>query len=139
MKIKILPVAILLSAFTFGCSSNVNNVIVSELSQINTVKKEAPITVLVKLDVPPFISTPAGELSGIAVMDDGKIVKYQTVKTARGVTATTTTYASKWVKIESHPTTENEAQTILKLAGQGGFSKEYKTLKDRYTEAGIID
>ncbi len=136
MKIKLLAVVVFLTAF--GCSSNVNNFI-PDVNQINTLKKESPITILIKLDNPPFVTSSTGELSGFSVMDDGKIVKYQTIKTAKVVTAKTTIYASKWVVLESHATTENEAQTILKLAGQGGFSKEYKILKDRYTEAGLID
>ena len=131
---------ILLSNYSCATNTTLNNPLLNDdLSQsLSTPKKETPITRVI-MDNPPFINQ-GSELSGLAVMADGKIVKYQTIKNAGSTaTATTIVYQSKWVKIESHPTTSNEAETILKLVGQGGFSKEYKTLKDRYTEAGLID
>lgn len=131
----------LFAIFTFGCSSGNSPVMLlpDSPSQINSVPKEDTITIKVKLDTPAFISESTGELSGVALMDDGKIFKYQTIKVGTSsVKVTTIVYESKWVKLESHPTTASEAETILKLVRQGGFSKEYKTLSDRYSEAGLV-
>jgi hypothetical protein len=140
-KFLLIFTAVVITGINSGCSNKLNNTFFDPgLTQVNSAPKDPdPITVLVTLDMPPFISQQAAELSGIALMDDGKIIKYQTLKTANSFTATTTVYISKWVKLESHPTTTPEAQTILKLASQGGFAKEFKTLKERYEAIGIID
>src|SRR5687767_1223046 len=112
-KYLLIFTAVIMTGLTIGCSNKVNNInFVPDYTQLNsTPKKQGPITIQVKLDTPPFVSAQANELSGIALMDDGKIIKYQTLKTGTTFTATTIVYESKWVKIESHPTTGSEAQT----------------------------
>src|SRR5689334_3565443 len=139
---KKLPLVVTVAAmagFSHGCSKLDNTYFSPEISQIYSApQQEEPITIQVKLDMPPFISEQPQELSGIALLDDGKIIKYQTLKNGSSFMATTTVYESKWVKIESHATTSAEAQTILKLASQGGFAKEFRTLRDRYSAIGLI-
>lgn len=140
-KLLFVFTAVVLTGITYGCSSKLNNTFLDPVFvQVDSLPlKPEPITVQVTLDIPSFISQQATELSGIALMDDGKIIKYQTLKNGDSYTATTTVYVSKWVKLESHPTISTEAQTILKLASQGGFVKEYKTLRERYEAIGLID
>ncbi len=142
MNKKILLVPFLVSIFSFSCS-NLNNQVLNDPiildNSSNVSSKEAPFVTKIKLDPVPFISQQANELSAIALNDDGRIYKYQTLKSGAGFQATTFLYQNKWSLIESHPTTALEAQTILRLASQGGFAKEFKTLKDRYEQIGLVD
>jgi hypothetical protein len=139
-KLPLLFTVAAIAGITNGCSRLDNSSFSPDFPQIYSApQNEDPITIQVKLDAPPFLSEQPSELSGIALMDDGKIVKYQTLKAGSSFTATTTIYESKWVKLESHSTTGAEAQTILKLASQGGFAKEFRTLRDRYSIIGLID
>lgn len=129
---KIIPVLLSVSFLYLNACSQQNNLVLPEIEQINSSAKK-DITILAKLDTPPFISQ-GSELSAIAMMDDGKIIKYQTVK---GKSPTTIVYQSKWNVLESHATNASEANTILKLVSQNGFAKEYKALKEQYDNAGL--
>jgi hypothetical protein len=130
---RLIPVFLSVSFLYLNSCSQQNNIVMPDIPQVDaSAKKE--VTTKAKLDTPPFISQ-SSDFSAVALMDDGKIIKYQTFKS--GKAPTTTVYQSKWVVIESHPTTANEANTILKLTSQNGYSKEYKALKDAYDNAGL--
>ena len=122
-----------------ACSSSNNSAILIPLEEINVQNTTKDITTRVKLDTPPFVTQQKQELSSVAMMDDGKIYKYQTIKTDQGkVTANTFVYMKKWDVLESHPTTVVEAETILKLVRQGGHVKEYQALNERYETIGLV-
>lgn len=132
---RLIPVLLSMSFLYLTSCSEQSNIVMPDVPQVNSsTKKDKDITIQAKLDAPPFISQ-GNEFSAIALMDDGKIIKYQTFKT--GKAPTTIVYQSKWVVLESHPTTANEANTILKLTSQNGYAKEYKILKDIYDNAGL--
>jgi hypothetical protein len=140
-KYLLVFIALVMSGTANSCSKRVNNnSFVPDNSQVlSATAAEEPITIQVALDTPPFITAQTGELSGVALLDDGKIIKYQTLKIGATYAATTIVYEKKWVILESHKTTSTEAQTILKLASQGGYAKEFKAMRDRYAEIGLID
>lgn len=132
---KIASIILSVSALSYitACSNSQQTLIVPDVQQPATDTQAASIT-RARLDNPPFISQGA-EFSAIAMMDDGKIIKYQTFKPAK--TPTTIVYQSKWNVLESHPTTTTEATTILKLLSQNGYSKEYATMSERYDAADL--
>ena len=131
---KKLIIAILSTSFlTLNACSQNSNLIIPQINQVQSSAKK-DVTTRAKLDSPPFI-TQGAEFSAIALMDDGKIIKYQTFKS--GKAPTTIVYQSKWNILESHQTTVNEANTILKLLSQNGHAKEFKTLQERYEESGL--
>lgn len=132
-KLSGLILVTLISTYISACNKAETTLVLPDPVQINSNNTSAPST-RAKLDSTPFI-TQGTELSAIAVMDDGKIIKYQTFSTAKA--PTTIIYQSKWSVLESHATTSNEATTILKLVSQNGFSKEYSTLSQRYDSAGL--
>jgi len=133
-KINYLLVLLLLSLL-FSCSNQqFLTPLVPNYSQLS----EKPVTIKVSLDSPPFVSGVNGELSGVAKSDDGKLVKYSTFNNGGKLSAITVTFSAKWVVIESHATTSAEADTILKLARQGGYAKEYKELSERYSTLGLL-
>lgn len=122
----------LISSNISACNNSQNTMILPEIVQ--TQSNNQDITTRAKLDNPPIIAQGA-ELSVVALMDDGKIIKYQTVKS--GKAPTTIVYQSKWTVLDTHPTTSSEANTILKLLSQNGYAKEYATMSQRYDEAGL--
>lgn len=137
-SINLVLASTLLSSIV-ACSSSNNSAMLIPLEEINVQNTTKDITTRVKLDTPPFITQQKQELSSVAMMDDGKIYKYQTIKTDQGkVTATTFVYMKKWEVLESHPTTVVEAETILKLVRQGGHVKEYQALNERYETIGLV-
>ncbi|MFN8578946.1 MAG: hypothetical protein U0354_19130 [Candidatus Sericytochromatia bacterium] len=132
---RLIPAIFSISFLYLASCSEQSNIVMPDIPQVNSsAKKDKDITTRARLDAPPFISQ-GNEFSAIALMDDGKIIKYQTFKASKA--PTTIVYQSKWVVLESHPTTANEANTILKLTSQNGYSKEYKILKDIYDDAGL--
>ena len=116
-----------------ACSQNTNYVF-PEVEQAQSAAKDE-ITIKARLDNPPFI-TQGNEFSAVAVMDDGKIIKYQTFKA--GKAPTTIVYQNKWTVLESHQTTASEANTILKLLSQNGNAKEFKAIQEKYEAAGLL-
>lgn len=143
MKKNIQSISLILSGVVavgiVSCSSNNNQTVLLPLEETNIQNTTKDITTRVKLDTPPFVTQQKQELSSVAMMDDGKIYKYQTIKTDQGkVTATTFVYMKKWDVLESHPTTVVEAETILKLVRQGGHVKEYQALNERYEAIGLV-
>lgn len=116
-----------------ACSQNTNYVFPEVEQAQSSAKKE--ITTKARLDTPPFIAQ-GNEFSVVAIMDDGKIIKYQTFKA--GKPPATIVYQSKWNILESHQTTASEANTILKLLSQNGSVKEFKSMQEKYEEAGLL-
>lgn len=117
--------------------TTLTNEVIQPSNDVTASSKTTPLRI--KLDAVPFLTGASSELSGVALNDDGRIYKYQTTQSGSTIKATTFLYQSKWNLLESHNTTALEAQTILKLASQGGFAKEYKTLHDRYDTLGLVD
>jgi hypothetical protein len=130
---------LILSSFILtSCStSNINNQFDNFL-QVNNNTKKDNITQKIVLDNPAFQSS-GTELSVFAILDDKKIVKYQTKKSGASVMAITTVYKSKWVELEVRNTTAMDADTVLKLVRQGGYSKEYSILYERYSILGLVN
>lgn len=127
-----------LSLMMFSCSSQQQ--VLQPLESVESLSKKDDITIKVELDTPPFLSQQKNEISGVAKMSDGKLIKYQTLKDDKGkVTAATIVYWKKWEILETHNTNPTEASTILKLSSQGGHFKEYKELKLRYEALGLVD
>ncbi|MFN8674653.1 MAG: hypothetical protein U0457_21545 [Candidatus Sericytochromatia bacterium] len=139
---------LLVSLFTTvlgACNTQQNNLPDLKIDQsvINSktpdiITNQDDIHILIKLDSTPFLSQATGELSAVALNDDGRIYKYQTIKNGNTVQATTFLYKTKWNLLESHPTTALEAQTILRLVSQGGFAKEYKEIQARYEQLDLV-
>lgn len=129
-----------LSLLALSSCAEKQTTLVNEVLPTNDVTASSKnIPLRIKLDSVPFLTGASAELSGVALNDDGRIYKYQTTQNGSTFKATTFLYQSKWNLLESHNTTALEAQTILKLASQGGFAKEYKTLHDRYDALGLVD
>jgi hypothetical protein len=126
------------SLMMFSCSSQQQ--VLQPIENVESLAKKDDISIKVELDNPPFLSQQKNEISGIARMSDGKLIRYQTLKDDKGkVTATTIVYRTKWEIQETHSSTPTEANTILKLSSQGGHFKEYKELKARYESLGLVD
>lgn len=126
------------SLMMFSCSSQQQ--VLQPIENVESLAKKDDISIKVELDTPPFLSQQKNEISGIARMSDGKLIRYQTLKDDKGkVTANTIVYWKKWDIQETHNTTPTEANTILKLSSQGGHFKEYKELKERYESLGLVD
>lgn len=129
---------LLLSSFILtSCNaSNINQF--DDLLQVNNNTKKDDVTPKIVLDNPAFQNSGA-ELSVFAILDDKKIVRYQTRKSGASVMAVTTVYKSKWVELEVRNTTAMDADTVLKLVRQGGYSKEYSALYERYSILGLVN
>lgn len=129
-----------LSLLAISACAEKQTTLTNEFTQTNdVVASSKTIPSRIKLDSVPFLTGASAELSGVALNDDGRLYKYQTIQNGATFKATTFLYQNKWNLVESHTTTALEAQTILKLASQGGFAKEYKTLHDRYEQLGLVD
>lgn len=131
---KLIPVFLSLSFLYLNSCSQQSNIIMPDIPQDINSSAKKDITINAKLDTPAFINQ-GSEISAVALMDDGKIIKYQTFK--NGKSPTTVVYRSKWVILESHNTTANEANTILKLLKQNGFAREYAEFKKSYEDVGL--
>lgn len=131
---RLIPLLLSVSFLYLNACSQQSNIIMPDIPQDANTSAKKQVTIMAKLDTPAFVAQ-GSELSAVALMDDGKIIKYQTFKS--GKAPTTIVYKSKWVVLESHNTTANEANTILKLVSQNGYAKEYRDLKEVYENAGL--
>jgi hypothetical protein len=134
-------IAFVLTSFILNSCNSLNINQFEDILQVNNsnnnIKKDN-INQKIVLDNPAFYNS-GTELSVFAVLDDKKIIKYQTKKSGSSVMAITTIYKSKWVELEVRNTTAMDADTVLKLVRQGGYAKEYAILYERYSILGLVN